>query len=108
MPLGALVGVIALATVLFAVVVVNVLVRRKGYAIPGRTAVRCGQGHLYRETWIEGGSFTAVRLGPLRRYERCPIGHHWSIVHPVRDDELMPGEREALVGRDRTGLDGKP
>jgi hypothetical protein len=46
------------------VVVVNLLVRRKGYAIPGKTMVRCNKGHLFTTTWIEGGSLKAIRLGP--------------------------------------------
>jgi hypothetical protein len=55
--------------------------------------VRCSKGHLFTTTWIEGGSLQAVRLGPRTRYQRCPIGGHWAIVHPVKDDELTDEER---------------
>lgn len=80
------------------VVGVNVLVRRMGYSIPGRTVVRCSQGHLFRTTWIAGGSLKAVRLGPLTRYQRCPVGHHWAVVHPVKDQDLSDEDRRALDG----------
>jgi hypothetical protein len=75
------------------VVVVNVVVRLKGYAIPGKTVVRCAKGHLFTTTWIEGGSLKAIRLGPLTRYQRCPVGHHWAIVHPVKDEDLTDEQR---------------
>lgn len=88
---GLAVGGAVLAVVAVVVVVVNVLVRRAGYAIPGRTAVRCSKGHRFTTTWIEGGSLEAVRLGPLTRFQRCPVGHHWAIVHPVRWDEARVG-----------------
>lgn len=64
--------------------VANVVARRAGYAIPGRTDVRCGNGHVFRTTWVEGGSLTTVRLGPLLRYGRCPVGHHWTTIRPVK------------------------
>jgi hypothetical protein len=84
----------------FAMVIValNVWARRAGYAIPGRTPVRCSKGHLFLETWVMGGSLTKVRLGPLRRWGRCPVGHHWAIVHPVKDAELSADERRTLYG----------
>lgn len=80
------------------VVGVNVLVRRMGYSIPGRTVVRCKQGHLFRTTWIAGGSLKAVRLGPLTRYQRCPVGRHWAVVHPVKEQDLSDEDRRALDG----------
>jgi hypothetical protein len=75
------------------VVVVNVVVRRKGYAIPGKTIVRCNKGHVFTTTWVEGGSLKAIRLGPLTRYQRCPVGNHWAIVHPVKDADLTDEQR---------------
>jgi hypothetical protein len=80
------------------VVGVNVVVRRMGYSIPGRTVVRCGRGHLFRTTWIAGGSLKAVRLGPLTRYQRCPVGRHWAVIHPVKERDLTDDERRALDG----------
>jgi len=93
-----------LALILGAVAVyvtaINIRLRRLGYSIPGRSAVRCSKGHLFETTWIEGGSLKAVRLGPLTRYQRCPVGRHWAIVHPVRDADLTDGEL-AELGRAR-------
>jgi hypothetical protein len=49
--------------------------------------VRCSKGHLFTTIWIPLGSFKAVRLGS-RRYQRCPVGHHWAMVRPVDPSEL--------------------
>jgi hypothetical protein len=75
----------------------NLWARRAGYAIPGRTAVRCSKGHLFRRTWVMGGSLTAVRLGPLLRYGRCPVGHHWTLIRPVKEADLTEAERRTLT-----------
>jgi hypothetical protein len=96
MTTGAIVAIVVAVVVAVAVVAMNLAMRRKGYTIPGRTVVRCSKGHLFRTTWIEGGSLKAVRLGPTTRYQRCPVGHHWAIVHPVKDDDLSEEERRAL------------
>jgi hypothetical protein len=85
--------IVVVVVLAISVVVVNVVVRRRGYSIPGRTIVRCSKGHLFTTTWIEGGSLKAVRLGPLTRYQRCPVGRHWAIVHPVKDEDLSEEER---------------
>jgi hypothetical protein len=90
--------VIIIGVLAIVVVVVNLAVRRKGYSIPGKTVVRCGKGHLFTTTWIEGGSLKAVRLGPLTRYQRCPVGKHWAIVHPVKDENLTDEERRVASG----------
>ena len=79
---------IIILVVVAIVLVVNLVVRRKGYAIPGKTIVRCSKGHLVTTTWVEGGSLKAIRLGPLTRYQRCPVGKHWAIVHPVKEQDL--------------------
>jgi hypothetical protein len=96
-PTGVVVGVVVLAAVVVLVVVLNVAMRRKGYSIPGRTVVRCSGGHLFRTTWVEGGSLKAVRLGPVTRYQRCPVGKHWAIVHPVKEDDLSDEERRSVA-----------
>jgi len=86
------------------VVVENLVVRRRGYAIPGKTIVRCKEGHLFTTTWVEGGSLKAIRLGPLTRYQRCPVGNHWAIVHPVKDEDLTDEERRiATLPQTRAG-----
>jgi hypothetical protein len=41
--------------------------------------VRCRGGHLFTTIWVPGGSLKAIRLGN-RRFQRCPIGHHWTTV----------------------------
>ena len=64
----------------------------RGYPIGGRLVVRCRQGHLFTTLWIPGVSLKALRLGWLR-VQRCPVGHHWSIVTPVREAELSRRER---------------
>jgi hypothetical protein len=81
----------------------NVRMRRRGYSIPGKTVARCSAGHLFTTKWIEGGSLKAVRLGPTTRYQRCPVGHHWAIVHPVRDEDLTEEDRRATGFADQTG-----
>lgn len=95
-----LVGVVVLIVVLIVIVIVNVIARRSGYSIPGKTIVRCSRGHLFRTTWIEGGSLRAVRLGPFTRYQRCPVGKHWALIHPVREEDLTEDERRQLASQD--------
>ena len=85
--------IIVLIVLAICTVIVNVVVRRKGYSIPGKTVVRCSKGHLFTTTWVEGGSLTAVRLGPLTRFQRCPVGNHWAIVHPVKNEDLTDEDR---------------
>jgi hypothetical protein len=60
------------------------------------TVVRCSKGHLFTTIWIWGGSLKAVRLG-VGRYQRCPVGRHWSLVRRVNVAELTPPEREAAA-----------
>jgi hypothetical protein len=91
MPAGLIAGLV------IAVVAANVVVRRRGYSIPGKTAVRCSSGHLFMTTWIEGASVLAIRLGPLARYQRCPVGRHWAVVRPVKETELTDEERARLA-----------
>jgi len=97
--------VIVIGIITLVVVALNVAVRRKGYSIPGKTVVRCSKGHLFTTTWIEGGSLKAVRLGPLTRYQRCPVGKHWTIVHPVKAEDLSDEERRIAAdpGSDQPG-----
>jgi hypothetical protein len=98
MSTGLVVAIVVLVVIAVVVVAINVILRRKGYNIPGRTVVRCSKGHLFRTTWVEGGSLKAVRLGPLTRYQRCPVGKHWAIVHPVKDEDLTEEELRSLSG----------
>ncbi len=56
--------------------------------------VRCDAGHLFTTTWIPLVSFKAIRLG-TRRYQRCPVGHHFAAVEPVDEAELSAAELAA-------------
>lgn len=44
--------------------------------------VRCSAGHLYTTIWIPLGSLKALRLG-WKRYQYCPVGHHWAMASKV-------------------------
>jgi hypothetical protein len=61
--------------------------------IGGNVIVRCRTGHLFTTIWIPAGSLKAFRLG-WWRFQRCPVGHHWSLVTPVRESELTDEERQ--------------
>jgi hypothetical protein len=69
----------------------------RGYPLGGRLVVRCRQGHLFTTLWIPGVSLKAFRLGWLR-VQRCPVGHHWTIVTPVREYELSARDRRTAEG----------
>ena len=77
------VAVAALATVAFEALAVRALSGRFG----GHIVVRCRGGHLFTTIWIPGASVKSMRLG-FWRVQYCPVGHHWSIVTPVRVSEL--------------------
>jgi hypothetical protein len=66
--------------------------RRRGYNMGGNVIVRCRQGHLFTTIWIPGASLKAIRLG-WARFQRCPVGKHWSLVTPVRESDLTDDER---------------
>jgi hypothetical protein len=84
------------------VLVVGVLVggtwlaRRAGYKVGGNVVVRCRQGHLFTTLWIPGVKLKAIDLGVMR-LQRCPVGHHWTAVVPVRDRDLTDDERRAAA-----------
>lgn len=69
---------------------------RRGYRFGGNVIVRCRQGHLFTTIWVPGASVKALRLGPWR-LQRCPVGHHWSLVTPVRSSELTDEERRVAA-----------
>jgi hypothetical protein len=81
-----------LALIIGALVLGTLVARRLGYKIGGDTVVRCREGHVFTTLWIPGVSFKAVRLG-WARFQRCPVGGHWSVVTPVRDVDLTVEER---------------
>jgi hypothetical protein len=66
----------------------------RGYPVGGRLVVRCRQGHLFTTLWIPGVSLKSLRF-LWWRVQRCPVGHHWAVVTPVRESELSRRERRA-------------
>jgi len=72
----ALTGGITLAEAIF--------LRRRSGRFAGRVTVRCRDGHIFKTLWIPGASLRSVRLGPWR-YQRCPVGKHWSLVLPIKE-----------------------
>ncbi len=60
--------------------------------VGGNLIVRCRQGHLFTTLWIPGASVKSLKLG-WWRWQRCPVGEHWSIVAPVDVRELSDAER---------------
>ena len=68
--------------------VVTIVLRRRGYSgMGGRQLVRCRVGHVFRTIWIPGVSIKSLRLGWWRA-QYCPVGRHWSLVSPVKDDAV--------------------
>jgi hypothetical protein len=75
-----------------------VVARRRGFVIGANTVVRCRRGHLFTTLWIPGGSLKAVRFG-WWRFQRCPVGAHWSLVTPVKVSDLTDEERHLASQR---------
>jgi hypothetical protein len=64
----------------------------RGDRLAGNVVVRCRAGHLFTTIWIPGGSLKSLRFG-WWRFQRCPVGRHWSIVTPVKTVDLTEEER---------------
>jgi hypothetical protein len=60
----------------------------------GNVVVRCRGGHVYTTIWIPAVSMKSLRLG-WWRFQRCPVGKHWSIVSPVREPDLTRREKRS-------------
>jgi hypothetical protein len=90
---GMKIGAIILAAIVAVLAAGTLVVRRMGYKVGGETIVRCRTGHLFTTIWVPGASLKAVRLG-MTRWQRCPVGEHWTFVTPVRDDELTDEDRD--------------
>jgi hypothetical protein len=58
--------------------------------------VRCRAGHLFTTIWIPLASLKAVRLG-ARRFQRCPVGHHWTTVTSLDQSSASAAELEAAA-----------
>jgi hypothetical protein len=58
--------------------------------------VRCRDGHLFTTIWMPLASFKAARLGN-RRYQRCPVGRHWTTVTPLDRESADPADLRAAA-----------
>ncbi len=67
--------------------------RRTG-RLGGNVVVRCREGHLFTTIWIPAASVKSLRLG-WWRFQRCPVGKHWSLVTPMRDSDLTEEQKRA-------------
>jgi hypothetical protein len=83
-PVLIVVGVIAGATLIG---------RRLGYNFGPNTIVRCRKGHLFTTIWIPGVKLKELDL-IVARFQRCPVGKHWSLVVPVKEANLTEEERQ--------------
>jgi hypothetical protein len=88
---GLVIAIVVAVLVILALILVVMVPRARGTPVAGNIVVRCSRGHLFTTLWVPGVSFKAVRLGAAR-FERCPVGHHWALVTPVREDDLTPEE----------------
>ena len=57
------------------------------------TPVRCSAGHLFTTIWIPLLSLKALRLG-RKRYQYCPVGHHWATVNRLDLDDAPPDPQQ--------------
>jgi hypothetical protein len=74
----------------------TLLARQRGYGISGETVVHCSQHHLFTTIWTPSASLKALRLSPTR-FQRCPVGHHWSLVAPVHAQDLTEEQQQAAA-----------
>jgi len=58
--------------------------------------VRCKAGHLFTTIWMPLGSLKAARFGN-RRFQRCPVGNHWTMVVRLDRDAADPADLEAAA-----------
>jgi hypothetical protein len=77
-------------------VVGTAVARSRGYRFGTGLVVRCRRGHVFTTIWIPGISLKSLRLG-WWRFQRCPVGDHWSIVTPMKDENLTESERRAAA-----------
>jgi hypothetical protein len=75
-----------------AVLLEPVAMKPRGYRLGGNLVVRCREGHLFTTIWIQGISLKSLRFA-WWRFQRCPVGKHWSIVTPVKESVLTGAER---------------
>jgi hypothetical protein len=71
----------------------TLIARGLGYNLGVNTVVRCRQGHLFTTIWIPGVHLKELDLA-VARVQYCPVGRHWSLVLPVREEDLAEQERQ--------------
>jgi hypothetical protein len=59
--------------------------------------VRCSAGHVYTTIWFPLGSLKAARFG-WKRWQHCPVGHHWAMVSTL-DKNTATAEELAAAAR---------
>lgn len=90
---GLIIGIVAVLVIASMLTVSARSLNHLGYAKGGgRVVVRCRDGHLFTTIWIPLVSFKAVRLGMVR-FQRCPVGAHWTFVTPVDTATLTDEEK---------------
>ncbi len=70
----------------------------RAHRLGGNVVVRCRQGHLFTTIWIPAASVKSLRFG-WWRLQYCPVGHHWTIVTPVKEAELSEDARRLASER---------
>jgi hypothetical protein len=66
--------------------------RRLGYPLEATLLFGAAKGHLFTTIWVPGASIKSVKLG-WWRFQRCPVGKHWTLVSAVKDANLTDEER---------------
>ncbi|NNN20652.1 MAG: hypothetical protein HKL80_01445 [Acidimicrobiales bacterium] len=54
-------------------------------------SVRCRNGHVFTTIWVPLASFKAARLC-FKRYQHCPVGHHWSMIEKIDSSNATTDE----------------
>ena len=86
---------VVLVVLVVLIVVAVAATRREGRL---ERIARCRAGHLFTSTVVPGASLKAIRLGRYR-FQRCPVGGHFSLVSWVDPETLTPEERVAAQSR---------
>jgi hypothetical protein len=61
---------------------------------------RCSSGHVFTVGWSPSDHAPVINLGLLSRFQRCPVGSHWTVVKRVNWADLTEEERRAIERRD--------
>jgi len=83
---------VVFAAVVVGYVVGTIIAVQQGYSLGKNAVVRCRRGHLFTTVWIPGASVKSLRLG-FWRFQWCPVGRHFGLVHPVKTADLTEAER---------------